>query len=312
MKLFFFSFLTIVAVVTFTSCQKEHVHRINQVPTADAGPTQIIQLPKENASLNGSGKDNDGHIVAFLWSQLSGPNTATIMNNAADSTSLNGLIAGVYVFQLMVTDNMGATGVDTVSVTVNSPQIVTLKLQPDHNPTEVHISGNSNDIEVTSPQAPEIGAASWTVGGITIGMRALLKFDLSSIPSTATILSAKLTLYSNPTPLNGDQIHANSGPDNTMLIEQVTSSWDPNTVKWTNQPDVTTDNQIVIPHTTQSSLDLVDIDVSQLVSSMLSDNSNNGFFIRLQTEVIYNSRIFCSSKYPDATKHPKLVIEYNK
>ena len=192
----------------------------------------------------------------------------------------------------------------------HTPQNSILMLQPNQNPTEVHIYGNGNELDGTDPNAPEIGATSWTDHGVRIGMRALLKFDLSSIPANATIASAKLTLYSNPTPLNGDQIHPNSGPDNTMLIQQVTSMWDPGTVRWNNQPATTTNNEIVIPHTDQSFLDLVDVDVSQLVNSMVSTNSNNGFFLRLQTENIYNSRIFCSSKYSDSTKHPKLSISY--
>ena len=32
--------------------------------------------------------------------------------------------------------------------------------------------------------------------------------------------------------------------------------------------------------------------------------------MKLQNEVSYIARISCSSKYPDATKHPKLVVIY--
>ena len=145
-----------------------------------------------------------------------------------------------------------------------------------------------------------------------VGQRGLVKFDLSTIPANATILSAKLTLYSNPTPNNGDLIHANSGPDNTTLIQRVISTWTASTVKWTNQPSTTSANQIVVAHTSQPFLDLVDLDVKAMVQSMIASNSNNGFMIKLQTEAIYNSRIFASSFYGDATKHPKLVIEYSK
>ena len=137
-------------------------------------------------------------------------------------------------------------------------------------------------------------------------------FNLSSIPANATILSAKLTLYSNPTPQNGDLVHANSGPDNTMLIQRVTSSWIAANVKWTNQPSVTIANQIVIPHTSQPFLDLVDVDVKALVQPMVTGNVNYGFMIRLQTENIYNSRIFASSFYSNQSLHPKLVVEYTK
>jgi hypothetical protein len=49
--------------------------------------------------------------------------------------------------------------------------------------------------------------------------------------------------------------------------------------------------------------------VTQLVRNMIA-SGNYGFMIRLQDEVIYNSRIFCSSSYSDSTKRPVLVINY--
>jgi len=45
------------------------------------------------------------------------------------STKVSELKEGIYLFQLMATDNEGATGVDTVSVIVFKP-VVTLTLQP--------------------------------------------------------------------------------------------------------------------------------------------------------------------------------------
>ena len=185
----------------------------------------------------------------------------------------------------------------------------TLIAAPANNPTEVHIWGNS-DQNQSGVGAPEIGAAAWTANLETVYMRAALKFDLSSIPADATITSAKLTLYSNHTPLNGDQSNANSGSDNTMLIQQIASPWAPASVAWANQPAAGTQNEIIIPSTTVPFLDLADVDVSALIKNMLGAN-NNGFLIRLQTEEIYNCRIFCSSKYSAASKFPKLVVVYS-
>jgi hypothetical protein len=212
----------------------------------------------------------------------------------------------------MVVDDEGATGIDTVAIKVNPLVIQLLQLQTSQNPNEVHIWGNTTNREGSHSGAAELGANSWTHEGVVIGQRGLFKFDFSSIPSNATILSAKLTLYSNPTPLNGDLINANSGSNNAMLIQRVTSSWTASTVKWINQPTSTTQDQILIPHTNSSFVDLVDVDVKNLVKSMIGANSNYGFLIRLQTEQIFNSRIFCSSYYPNSAKHPKIVIEYSK
>ena len=301
--------IVLLLVSFFASCKKD---KTNKTPTADAGSFKSIQLPVDSVKLTGTGNDEDGNVVAYLWSEVSGPNWATIVHSGSASTSIKGLIEGTYLFQLMVVDDKGATGLDTISVKVNPYIIQVLNLQPAQNPTEVHIWGNATNKEGSWSGAPELGASSWTHQGIIIGQRGLFKFDLSAIPSNATVVSAKLTLFSNPTPDNGDLINANSGPNNVMLIQRVTSSWTPATVKWINQPSSTTQDQIVIPHTNSSFLDLTEVNVTNLVKSMIGSNPNYGFLIRLQTEQIYNSRIFCSSFYPNAAKHPKIVIEYSK
>lgn len=306
-------FLFITTILFFSSCQKEE-YLNNKVPIADAGASQDLQLKDDYVSttLKGKGRDTDGRIVAFLWSQVSGPSNAWIVNEGADSTEVNRLKVGKYLFQLMVIDNDGATGVDTVSVTVTGVTAATLNLQPNKNPNEVHIYGNTT-LNGSAPGQPEIGAVSWTDGSV-IGMRGAFKFDLSSVPSGATITSAYLTLYSNPTPLNGhpsNELRANYGNNNTMLIQRITEDWVANSVTWLNQPASTNTGEVTIPHTDQPFLDLEDIDVTDLVKEMSGSNPNYGFIIKLKTEQIYNSRVFCSSFYSDTTKHPKLVVNYS-
>jgi hypothetical protein len=153
-------------------------------------------------------------------------------------------------------------------------------------------------------------AESWTNGGSPVTFRSIFKIDLSGIPGNAKLTSAKLSLYSDPNPNNGDLVHANSGSDNSMLLQRITSSWT-SSVKWQNQPSTDASSQIVIPHTNQSFLDVTDIDVTNMVKTMIQ-SGNYGFMIRLQNEVAYNTRIFVSSRYSDATKHPKLVLQYQQ
>ena len=293
-------------VITISSCKKEEV---NKVPVANAGNAQTIQAPAESVTLTGTGTDADGQITGYLWSQITGPNNATIVHPGSASTLVKGLISGSYLFQLMVVDNEGATGLDTVSVRVLPAVIKTLNLQPANNPTEVHVLGGSNQ-DHGHAGAPELGASGWTWGGTPVTVRGFFKFDLSSIPANATIHSAKLSLYSNPTPVNGDQVNANSGSNNAMWIQRIVAPWVASTTKWSNQPATTTTAQINIPHTNQSFLDLVDVDVTDMVKAMVNNNANYGFMIRLQTESYYNSRIFGSSFYSNASKHPKIVVQY--
>ncbi|HWR32363.1 MAG TPA: DNRLRE domain-containing protein, partial [Chitinophagaceae bacterium] len=186
--------------------------------------------------------------------------------------------------------------------------IQTLTLQPaNNNSNEINFAGNS----VTNGSAHDIDldAGAWTIGGVTWYLRGAFKFDFSSIPASATILSAKLSLFTNPTPINGDIINANSGSSNGFYIRRITNSWDGNVATWQTQPTTTSANQFVVPHTSQSSLDLIDLDVKNLVSDMMS-SGNYGFMMILQNEVIYNIRQFCSSNHSQASKHPKIVITY--
>jgi hypothetical protein len=95
------------------------VRNVNQPPTASAGPAQSVNEGSV-ATLSGSGTDSDGTIASYAWTQTAGPvvtllnaNTATA-SFAAPSVSVN----TVLTFQLVVTDNQGATGLATTSVTV--------------------------------------------------------------------------------------------------------------------------------------------------------------------------------------------------
>jgi ribosomal protein L14 len=92
----------------------------NQLPTANAGSDITLTLPLNSTILTGSGFDPDGTIVTYAWTRVSGPTTFTLVNANAASTGLNGLVQGVYVFRLTVTDNSGATATDNVTVTVNA------------------------------------------------------------------------------------------------------------------------------------------------------------------------------------------------
>jgi hypothetical protein len=297
--------------VSVTIVQNNQTPTGNKPPVVNAGNDTTFALKNslnDTITLKGSATDADGTVIGFSWTQISGPTSAKILYPGSASTKVTNVATGSYIFQLTATDDKGATGIKTVTVVLQAAPIITLNLQPHQNQMEVHFGvwGTTGE---SDPNAPELVAAAWTRNGDPLYYRGLLRFDLSSIPSTATIVSAKLTLYSNPTPLNGNLVDANSGTNNSMYVQRVSTSW-ASTVTWQNQPSTVTTSQISVPSTTQSRLDLVDMDVTNLVKDM-QQLGNFGFMIKLQNETTYNCRIFCSSKYSDATKHPKLVIQYN-
>ena len=77
-------------------------------------------LPTNSVNLSGSGTDADGTIAGYVWTKISGPSFYTIANNLKSSTTVSNLVQGVYVFELKVTDNNGASDMDTIRVTVNA------------------------------------------------------------------------------------------------------------------------------------------------------------------------------------------------
>lgn len=172
------------------------------------------------------------------------------------------------------------------------------------------IAGNTFSVDLSDPLSTELAAATWTYNSAAYGIRGLIKFDLTAIPQNATIVSAKFSIFSHPKPLNGDHVNSNSGSDNAFLIQRVTSAWIPSQVNWSKQPATTTTGQVELPSTTKPFLDIPDIDVTSLIGEIVSSNQNYGFMLRMKNEVMYTSRIFCSSKFTDASKHPKLVVIY--
>ena len=212
----------------------------------------------------------------------------------------------------MVTDDKGATGVDTMTLSVEIAKNDTLTLQPANNPTEFRYTlHNGVDESGTGPGYIDIPVEAWTSGGTPYTVREAVKFDLSSIPASATIISANFYLYSYPTPTsNGNLTDANFGTQNAMLVQQITTDWSPTTTNWFNQPPGSATSQIIVPQTNLQQLDL-NLDVTNMVSNMVSNNKNFGFLLMLQSEVTYNSRIFVSSTNMSySSKHPKLVVVY--
>lgn len=202
--------------VIFFSCTPEKFETKNKVPLADAGIGKSITLPMDTVTLSGTGSDEDGHVIAYLWSQVTGPSPTTIANPGSASTLIKNSMAGRYVFQLAVTDDKGATGVDTVSVVINPSVIKTLIIETSNNPNDITLV-NYNGNDETSHGIPDIPIQAWTKNGLPFVSRQVIKFDFNSIPINATILNANLFLYSYPPPTqNGNLVDANFGSNNSF------------------------------------------------------------------------------------------------
>lgn len=88
-------------------------------PNVDAGGDQNILVG--DATLNGSANDPDGGaITSYAWTQMSGPTTATLVGETTATLNANGLVEGVYVFRLTVTDDENDTAFDEATITVSN------------------------------------------------------------------------------------------------------------------------------------------------------------------------------------------------
>jgi N-acetylneuraminic acid mutarotase len=136
MKRLFLCFFvsSILAGGILISCKKEKscdgCINGNKPPIANAGPDQVITLPTDSILLDGSSSnDPDGTISKWLWKKISGPASFAINNASASVTVAKNLTAGLYQFELHVTDDKGLSAKDTMQVLVDDPS------QPNRPPT---------------------------------------------------------------------------------------------------------------------------------------------------------------------------------
>lgn len=153
-------------------------------------------------------------------------------------------------------------------------------------------------------------AHAWTNGGIPGKARSFLAFDLASIPTNATVISAALSLFHNPTD-NTQSFDYHTG-DNEFYIQRIINSWHENSITWNNQPNTTGANQVTVPPSSSPTQDYLDIDVTEIVKDMIdSPMGNHGLMIRMVDEInYYRCVLYASSDHSNADLHPKLVVSF--
>jgi hypothetical protein len=160
---------------------------------------------------------------------------------------------------------------------------------------------------------PSLVIADWTAGGTLYHWRSFIKFDLSLMPSGATIDSAFLSLYANPTSLSGNSGYPTWGTDNASIIYRVTAPWDTATLSWASQPTYSTAHADTLSQSTGDTENYVKVDVTGMVHDMFSSGGNLGFMMKhIQETTGLNSMIFYSQYVPsaDSLLTPKLVVKY--
>jgi hypothetical protein len=156
----------------------------------------------------------------------------------------------------------------------------------------------------TSQNYGTTGAIFISADDATDLSRTYIQFDLSSISSTAVVLSSNLGLYYYHE--SGTSISGSVG------AYQVTSSWDEVTATWDVQPSalVTPVDTVTIPASATNSF--IYWDIKTLAQKWVDGSvTNNGILLMDTDEGTFEGwKGFYASEHPIDTQRPKLVIQY--
>lgn len=86
-------------------------------PGVNAGVDLVIYPPQVNVKLLAV---ESGSIGSRLWTQLSGPNTATITNPTTVNPTISDMIAGIYEFQIVSTGSGLGSAQDTIIINMSA------------------------------------------------------------------------------------------------------------------------------------------------------------------------------------------------
>ncbi|MEW6490816.1 MAG: PKD domain-containing protein, partial [Thermodesulfobacteriota bacterium] len=222
---------------------------VNQPPVANAGPDQSVN-EGAGVTLNGSGTDPDGTIASYAWVQTAGAAVAlsgASMATASFTAPPAGPSGASLAFRLTVTDNLGATANDTVTIAVrNVNQAPVAQAGPDQTVeqgTTVTLDGaNSTDpdgdalawswIQTAGP-AVALSGASAAQAAFTappVGPEGLSLAFLLTVTDPAGLTGTDAVIV-NVSHVNQPPV-ANAGADRTVpegspVTLDGTGSWDP-------------------------------------------------------------------------------------
>lgn len=149
--------------LTATKTMQINVDAVNVAPTANAGANIVRPPLSTTATLSATGStDPDGTIVSYSWVKISGAG-GTITNPTSATTGLTGLTPGTnYVYQVTVTDDDGAIGRATVSVSIQ-PQALPPVITPSQPVVVTRSTTNTTGVSVSAAsQTSTIASYAWT------------------------------------------------------------------------------------------------------------------------------------------------------
>lgn len=224
-----------------TSTSDQMTLKVNPatVFTVSAGPDVTITLPTNSVKLTGTATVEYTTLSSCKWTQVSGPNTASITNSGTITPTIGGVIAGSYVFQVTITSTSGTSSSDQMTLKVNPAPVTsvfTVSAGPDVTVplpiSSVQIKGvatvqgetvaSCKWKEVSGPNTATItnsGTIAPSVGNLVAGSY-VFEVDLTSTSGKSVSDQMKLTVNAAAV---STVFTANAGPD--VFITLPTNSW---------------------------------------------------------------------------------------
>ncbi len=187
-----------------------------------------------------------------------------------------------------------------------------LTIRPGAEGTDALIFSRADQVNVNSGSSTGIQAVAWTWNADKLGsgiLRSLIKFDLSKVPVNAVVVEATLTLYGSNYNIDGNPGHSKISGSNSATLVTITQPWQENTVTWNNQP-ATGASGVILAESNNGTQNYALNVIKDVKNMLLNPASNNGWMLKLDTEVPYRGLFFGSSDATDPALHPMLEITY--
>jgi PKD repeat protein len=164
---------------------------VNQAPTVNAGPDQVITLAGVSAligNVSDDGLPNPPATVTTTWSKVSGPGTVTFANASALLTTATFSATGSYTLRLTASDSLLSGTDDVLIVVTPANQAPTVNAGPDQAitlPGMATIAGTASDDGLPTPPATVTTTWSKVSGPGTVTFA-----NASALSTTATFSAA--------------------------------------------------------------------------------------------------------------------------
>ncbi len=188
---------------------------IYTLPTVSNANVDQSLCNTTSANLNG----NTPVTGSGMWSLISGPNVPTITTPSSETSTVTGMISGVYVFRWTISNGSCANSTDDIQITIYSLP-TTANAGPDQslcNVTSTSFSANTPTVGtgswsfVSGPNVPSITSASNPSSNITgmVNGIYIFRWTISNGTCSNSFNDVQITIYSLPTT-------ANAGADQSL------------------------------------------------------------------------------------------------